>query len=510
MLRIGGISSGIDTDNIIKDLMKASRMPVDRMLQQRQMIAWQRDAYREMNSKITDYRNNILSDFRLQSTFLSKTTTITGATDAISAKADNSALADSLTIKVDALAVAAAKWSSGDIRDAVDKTFDPLAAIGTQESKLDGSTFTQTNYTININGTDVNINKDVDSLGAIMVRISKETNVSAFYDDITGQISFKSKDTGVINGATKDQPDITFVDDGDFLKNIFNIDTATTANSTAGTNAAVTINGMQTTRTGNTFSVSGIEVTLLKVSSTESTIKVTQDTDKIVDSIKSFIETYNEMLGSLQSKTGEDKYRSFLPLTDEQKSVMGDKEIELWEEKAMSGLLKNDQILNSTIDKLRAAISSQVEVADGEYLTLSNLGINTGSYSERGKLYLTDEAKLRGMIASNPDGVIALFTNPEDSTNPSSQGVASKMYDNLKDSMDSIAQKAGAPFSLANNSFLGKDLTRLDTRIDDANRRLEDLEDRYYRQFTAMEKAMSLLNSQSAYLSSMLGGGEQQ
>jgi flagellar hook-associated protein 2 len=511
-MRIGGLATGLDTDNIIKELMNAQRIPVNQMLQKRQLIEWQRDSYREMNSKFLDYRSNKLTEFRLESTFKAQQTTITGDTTAISAKTSGSALTDSLTVKVDTLAVAAAKWSNADIRNADDQSFDPLAALSTQESKLDGSTFSKTNYTIKINGAEIKVDTSVDSLGAVMARISQNTNVSAFYDEATGKVSFKSKDTGIVNGVDQDQANITFQDDSNFLNDIFNIDVVnnTVSDSTTGSDANVTINGLATTRSSNTFSVSGIEVTMLKATGNESTIQVTSDTDKVVDKIKEFIQSYNDMLGSLQDKVGESKYRNYQPLTDEQKEGMSDREIDLWEEKAMSGLLKNDPILNKAISDMRFAATSQVETGDDTYKTLSSIGITTGAYNERGKLYLVSETKLRAAIEANPDAIAQLFTaSGNGDSDRSDVGITERIYEDIKVSMDRISQKAGRPSSLTDNSFLGKDLDRLNDRIDDSNRRLTDVESRYYRQFTAMERAINQLNMQSAYLANAFGGGQQ-
>ena len=45
-----------------------------------------------------------------------------------------------------------------------------------------------------------------------------------------------------------------------------------------------------------------------------------------------------------------------------------------------------------------------------------------------------------------------------------------------------------------------------DDKISDQEEKLTDLEDRYYKQFSAMESAMTKLNSQQSALTSMLGG----
>ena len=56
----------------------------------------------------------------------------------------------------------------------------------------------------------------------------------------------------------------------------------------------------------------------------------------------------------------EKRNKDFAPLLDEQKTDMKDKQIELWEEKAKSGLLQSDRIISSALDKLRTTLYSKV------------------------------------------------------------------------------------------------------------------------------------------------------
>ena len=101
----------------------------------------------------------------------------------------------------------------------------------------------------------------------------------------------------------------------------------------------------------------------------------------------------------------EKRYNDFPPLTEEQKSEMSEKDIELWEEKAMSGLLRNDSILQGIVYDMRKALNDRVAGVD---IGLSDIGITTGKWYEHGKLYL-DEDKFRKTIAEEPDKVEELF-----------------------------------------------------------------------------------------------------
>ena len=61
-------------------------------------------------------------------------------------------------------------------------------------------------------------------------------------------------------------------------------------------------------------------------------------------------------------------------------------------------------------------------------------------------------------------------------------------------------KKPVKPSSVNNTFTLGSLLDDYENQISAFERKLADIEDRYYRQFTAMEKAISQANSQSAML----------
>lgn len=56
-MRITGIMSGLDTEQMIKDLMKAESMKLDRVKQDKQYVQWQQDAYREMINQMRGFQS---------------------------------------------------------------------------------------------------------------------------------------------------------------------------------------------------------------------------------------------------------------------------------------------------------------------------------------------------------------------------------------------------------------------------------------------------------------------
>ncbi|WP_248929445.1 flagellar filament capping protein FliD [Paenibacillus hamazuiensis] len=507
VMRVGGLASGIDVDSIVSQYIKAQSAPLNKMKQTEQTLQWQKDDYRSINSKLYDFRNNKLSNYRLEGTFGAKTVDISGTNpSAISAATTGSALAGTMTIKVNRVATAASNGSTADIRTST--SFDPTAALSTQTSKINYNTADTTFY---INGTKITFDPTKESLNDVIKKINSQTDVNASYDSTSGRVSFISKNTGLVNNptdaASNGGANITF--SGNFLTNTLNVKTGVAAagNEHAAVTAAVEVNGLtQSTYNSNTITVNGVTITLKDTGTATLTVKT--DTDKIVEAVKSFIADYNDTLKTLNDKLTEQRYKDFPPLTDEQKKDMKDSDIELWESKAKSGLLRNDSILSQTVNDMRMGVYSQVETGSDKYKTLASIGITTGDYSERGKLYLSDEQKLRNAIEADPEAIKALFTATGNGDSDTSDvGIAKRLYDGMQTAITSLTEKAGTAGTTGyyfDGSIIGKKLYSLATQIDAENDRINTLEDNYYRKFTAMEKAINGLNSQSSYLSQFL------
>ncbi|GIP35613.1 flagellar filament capping protein FliD [Paenibacillus sp. J2TS4] len=501
-MRINGFS-GMDIDKMVKELMQAHRKPLDKLTQQKQTIEWQREKYREINSKLVDFRNNKLFNLNMNSTLGALKSTVTGNTAAVSAKAVSGSTAGSIEIQVESLASAAR--ATGE-------------SIGTNINPNDiklSDLHSGTIGEITINGAIIELSPD-DTIQTVINKINnnKDAKVTAFFDSQSGRMSMISKETGKINT----DGNISFGDNNPLVE-IFKLNSFE-----PGTDASVTINGIKTTRSSNTFMVNGVEITLHAPTGTQSSmITTSMDADKVVDTIKSFIEDYNSLLKLLNDTVEEKKYRDFQPLTSDQKKELKEDDIKRWEEKAQSGLLRNDSILKKMISDLRLDIMSPVTIgkdADGNdiKIILDEVGITTGKWEDKGKLVLKDEAKLRDMLEKNPEDVIALFTSKgtpdaDGNTPKNTQGIFQKMYDDVKATLDSLFEKAGtsrftdaleAP--LNEESVIGKELKSLDLKIKDTNRKLLTLENRYYRQFTAMEVAMNKFNAQSGFLMNAFGG----
>jgi len=355
--------------------------------------------------------------------------------------------------------------------------------------------------------TSVTINPKTDTLETMLTKIGAVADVDASYDPDTGKVTLKSADGKNLNFAGSDATGSSF------LANTLKI-------HQAGKDATFTLDGAALTQASNAFTIAGVSYNLTGVSavtsSTDSTLQamsigVTSDVDKAVTSIKSLVDAYNVILTEVNGKRDETRYKDFLPLTDDQKSSMKEADITAWNLKAQSGMLHNDSTLNSLVNSMRNAFSNPISGLTGTYKNASSIGITTGAYTEKGKLYL-DETKLRTALTADPTILNKMFasagTNTAGTTtiDPNTQGIAGRLYDALKTTMDLMATQAGTTATTATDtkSDIAKRMKEYTTRITAANDRADDIEAAYYTRFNAMETALSKLSTQSTWLSQQL------
>ena len=180
---------------------------------------------------------------------------------------------------------------------------------------------------------------------------------------------------------------------------------------------------------------------------------------------------------------------------------MKEKEIELWEEKAKSGTLRNDSMISSMLTKMRTVLMESV----GGKHSLNDLGITTSSnYLENGKLII-DEKKLRDAINADPGKIHDLFAM--DGEQEADMGIARRLRTIVDDSRKDIAARAGNTGSVNQTFTLGRNLINMDKQIERFEDRLKQVESRYWKQFTAMEMAIQRSNNQYSYLANAFGGG---
>ncbi|MEC5273969.1 flagellar filament capping protein FliD [Caldifermentibacillus hisashii] len=335
-----------------------------------------------------------------------------------------------------------------------------------------------------------------ESLNSVMSKVNNsKLGVTMFYDSYSDKVTMTRKETGVYN---ENGQEIEFTD-GDFLTQVLGFQNGDSGNYIKAENATFTVNGLETSRQSNTFSINGVTFTLKKTTDTPVTINVNNDNDALFENIKNFVDKYNELVEKIEKKLSEPKYKDYLPLTDDEKEELSETQQEKWENMAKSGILRNDSILSGLITQMRTAIYSAVnqDDLDSAMKSLSAIGITTTADFTTAKLEI-NESKLKAAIEKDPNSIELLFNGT--GATDGQKGVIQRLYDKVNATMDQLKERAGNSYSVNNQFTIGRQLDDLDDRIERFEDRLADLETRYYSQFTAMEQAIQKANSQAAYL----------
>lgn len=334
--------------------------------------------------------------------------------------------------------------------------------------------------------------------------------------DATGQLKLTSDDntTKITLGvASSDTTDAAA--NGRSLINGLSFDSnnklaADTYGQTAsGTSGKVTIDGKEYSTDTGKVSVGGVTYTLTAKGST--TVTVTNDTDKLVENVKKFVEDYNTMLDKLNSLYNEKQYSDYDVLTKSQENGMTADQISKWNEKAKSGLLYHDQTLGKIISNLREAIYTPVDSVDSQYNSMMAIGIS--SSTDRGHLQL-DEDKLKTALANDPDCVYQIFASSGDvtttdadgttstTTDYDKEGVMNRISDKLFSGLKEIKSYAGTSTETSDGSSLGTLILNLQTKMSNFKTMMDSYESALYKKYDAMETAIQQLSVLLGYITS--------
>lgn len=271
--------------------------------------------------------------------------------------------------------------------------------------------------------------------------------------------------------------------------------------------AQITLNGAEFTSDTNTFTINGLSITANALT-TDGPISITTDTDYdgIYDMIKDFITEYNDIMNEMTKLYNADSARKYTMLSDEEKEAMSDDEVEQWEGVIKDSLLRRDKDLYTVMQCMTGAINKGYDIG-GETLYLVNFGVGTGSYfdtekAERNALHIMGDSddekysdeknKLKEAIAADPDKVIELFTT-----------MSKEMYGSLQKTMASTDYRS--IYKVYDDKRMKTEYDDYTKKIKEAQKKLDAYEDKWYKKFSAMEVALSKLQSSQNSLASMLG-----
>lgn len=281
-----------------------------------------------------------------------------------------------------------------------------------------------------------------------------------------------------------------------------------------GQNGTILLNGAEYESENNSYTVNGLTITANSVSAVgvdgkyiETTISTADDVDGIYDTIVNFFKEYNDLIKEMDTLYNADSSKGYEPLTDEEKDALSDTEVEKWEKKIKDSLLRRDDNLSTLISTFKEAMLSSYKI-NGKSYSLSSFGISTMNYflsgdNEKGVFHIDgnpDDSStsgnkdlLKAAIANDPDTVASFFST-----------LIGNLHTQLNKQMQSTDYRSYS--KIYDDKLMKTQYDDYKKKIAAQETKLKNLEDRYYKQFSQMETALSKLNSTQSYLSNLFGG----
>lgn len=181
-IRLSGLSSGMDTESLVKALVSGYNVQKDNLVKARTKLEWKQDAWKTMNTSIYNFYKGRLASARMSKTYNLKKASISNSNIAKVSAASN-AVTGSQTLKVTNLA-AMGYLTGGQISAKPDKDGSTKITGSTKLSDIKGmDSITGGSLSVAIDGkrTDVYIDKDLN-VNQFIAKL-KDAGISANFDE---------------------------------------------------------------------------------------------------------------------------------------------------------------------------------------------------------------------------------------------------------------------------------------------------------------------------------------
>lgn len=493
-IRFTGMASGMDTDSIVRDMMRPQKYKIDQEKKAQALVQLRQDAWKDLNKKLSDFHRNYTEKMSRGS--FEKNDITSSNPDVISIDDNVKVPEGTHTFEVTQIAQSASTVGQIDGGNKVPAT------TTVKDLMKDFTIFDKLVMTVNGKPITVAIKAEdtLSDLAENMNAALKEgkTGFTAKYDEANGSLFISSTVTG------KDQS-ISFSKDNSEGAKLFKELGLERHEPVTGKDAIYTYNGGDFTSSSNKIEVNGIKANLRSASNGDVTISSVTDPDATYDFIKEFITEYNKLIDELNEKLDTRPAKDIMPLTSEERDAMSESDIKLWEDKLNSSLFYQDTDLANFVGSARRTLGQVLKDVDkGDHNSLASVGIITGLWQEKGKLYIVGDEdsgvhasktnKLREALAEDPNKVTKFFRKMG-SELYATHNKAFTTGNNLKSAM-----------SFYNDKLMVDKVKSYEERISVLEERMYKMEDIQYAKFAAMEKMLSRLNSQGDWLMQQFGG----
>ncbi|MBV1910144.1 MAG: flagellar filament capping protein FliD [Kangiellaceae bacterium] len=442
LISIGGLGSGLDVSSIVEALVNAERAPKENSLNRHEAdVTVTLTGLGGLSGALDELRSAAL-DLSLSSNYENRSITLSSS-DYFSATSTSDATPGAYDIEVTAIA-------QGSFQESQVFTGGSSSTFG------DGTlTFTvgAETFNISVSSTDTledirnNINSATDN---DLVSVNLLNNVTDGFD--TGSVlTFDSTTLGLGNDLV-----VTFTGDASLA------DLSTGLTSTqAASDASILVDGFAATSSTNSFEniIQDVTVNVTKVQDTPGnteSLTIALDTGSTKSLITGFVETYNAYIDVVKQLGTADPNQP--------------------------GLLVGDFTLRQVSSQIRNLFAADVSAVSGNFSNLSSIGIST---TQDGYLEI-DNTTLDSALASDFDQFDELFSGDN--------GFATE----LRELISNYTGSGGVITS--RETSLNAQLNRIDDDRINLALRIEKLEFRLIKQFSAMDAIVAQLNSTQSYI----------
>ena len=472
-LSVPGIGSGLDINSLVERLMTVERQPLTALATKKGMIESKISALGQIRSSL-DALKTAAQRMTTQDKLLTLKTTVAD-TSIATVSTSNSATPASFSLEVEQLA-SAQKLSSPEFASASSSLGNAAGSV-----TIEFGTYSAGIYTLNPDRAAFTVNVEADKMTPEGIRdainqANKEVSASLVNSGTGVMLVLTNAKTGANQHMrlTVSDPDGNNTDNAGLSQLAYN-PAASVGNGknmserVAAQDARVKIDGISITSRTNTLdqSIAGLTISLLKTNDdSPTTMTTTRDDSQVKTAVNSFITAYNNLNKLVRDLT---KYDAT---------------------KKEAAILNGESTVRNVLSQVRGLLSRQY--GSTSLTTLSELGITTQS---DGSIRL-DATKFDSAFSSKRDAVVALFTQSTGGTE--GDGFAGT----VEDLITSLTDNNG--LLDARTDGLNASLKNLNSKEDQIEARLSQIEQRYRTQFVTLDRNLNSLQSLSAYLQQQL------
>ena len=472
---IGGLGSNLDTGMMIEKLMMLEKIPYTNLEQKKKDFTGFQSYFRNLNTKLSTLRDKA-TDLTMNANF-KLTSTKSSDEQAVKAVGSENAVTGNYQVTVDKLAkshvIKANEFSEkGDSTSLENQTIT--------FSQSDGSDVTVTlkgkTYGEMMENLKNDINKNSKTVSASLVETSPGNKTLVFTSVKTGvENKFHQSSGGTsgigISGSANILSDLGLVSGGQFNE------------VQAALDAELKVNGLSVKSSSNEVKgvVDGVTLQLQKESSS-AMITVGQDSEKVIEKVKGFVDAFNEVRKLIREGMAKPEEKPKSDKTPYRKTT-----------------LQGDSTLRQLDMQLGSWMSSNIAGLG----TLADLGIEIDKDKKGADMtgqIVFEQKKFKEALERDPDKVISMFNMDEKDTSGNKKyGIATILNEELQNwtsKANGILQSRVNGYD-SEISFITESMTNMEQRLTMKEQQLK-------KQFTAMEVALGKLKNEQSWLNGQL------